>query len=145
DCDDHHIHPERRTIMKTKHPKPENGTLSSVSQEPPQVTELAIVANELPPEFKGLADIQRVSFTTEYLDALTVEQETELCKSGLRIKKARRRQKVARANAKVHWTKTRHGDDESYICGLSDITIRALTNEQAKRVVAALRSLNARC
>lgn len=65
--------------------KQANDTKSSVPKEPPQVTALAIREKALPPEFVALADIQRVSFTPAYLDGITLEQETELCKVGLRV------------------------------------------------------------
>jgi len=71
--------------VSTKKAKPANGTKSSVTTEPPLVRELAIVKSNMPAEFASLADIQRVSFTNKYLDSITIEQETELCKSGLRI------------------------------------------------------------
>jgi hypothetical protein len=75
----------KQSKSKPKRTKQANRTKCPVLREGPQVTALAIQENNLPSELRGLAAIQSVSLTPQYLDSLSLEQETELCKSGLRI------------------------------------------------------------
>jgi hypothetical protein len=87
-CKGHHnpkeLHMAKKSKTKTR-TKPANQTKCLVLREAPQVTALAIQESNLPSELRGLAVIQSVSLTPTYLDSLSLNQEIELCKSGLRI------------------------------------------------------------